>query len=72
MLEPLDIREIDSTPLVTKFFPYVKPYGKFYSVKFSKSLSSSRGDTVVGDRPDLVFTGVLGKIELEWGADKNK
>lgn len=68
MQEPLDIREIDSTPLVTKLFPYVKPYGKFYSVKFP---SSDEGDTVA-DRPELVFTGVLGKIELEWGADKSK
>jgi len=72
MLEPLDIREIDSTPLVTKLFPYVKPYGKFYSVKFPKSPSSDEGDTVKEDEPELVFTGVLGKIELEWGAGKNK
>ena len=71
-LEPLDIREINSTPLVTKFFPYVKPYGKFYSVKFPKSPSSDKGDTVEEDGPELVFTGVLGKIELRWGADKNK
>ncbi|MBW2596150.1 MAG: hypothetical protein JRC93_09275 [Deltaproteobacteria bacterium] len=72
MLEPLDIREIDSTPLVTKLFPYVKPYGKFYSVKFPKSPSSTEGDTVIEDEPELVFTGVLGKIELKWGAGKNK
>ena len=71
-LEPLDIREINSTPLVTKFFPYVKSYGKFYSVKFPKSPSSDRGDTVAEDWPELVFTGVLGKIDLKWGADKNK
>jgi len=72
MLEPLDIREIDSTPLVTKFFPYVKPYGKFYSVKFFRSPFSDKNDTVAEDGPELVFTGVLGKIELEWSAGKNK
>ncbi len=71
-LEPLDIREIDSTPLVTKFFPYVKPYGKFYSVKFSNPTLSGKNDPVPTDGPALIFTGVLGKIELEWGAGKNK
>ncbi|MEA1971353.1 MAG: hypothetical protein U9N37_07055 [Thermodesulfobacteriota bacterium] len=71
-LEPLDIREIDSTPLVTKLFPYVKPYGKFYSVKFPKSPSSDKGDTAAGDRPELVFTGVLGKIELKWVSGKSR
>ncbi len=69
-LEPLDIREIDSTPLVTRLFPYVKPYGKFYSVKFPKLLSSGKGDVAVEDAPELVFTGVLGKIELTWGAGR--
>jgi len=72
MLEPLDIREIDSTPLVTKFFPYVKPYGKFYSVKFPKLLSSGKGDVAVEDVPELVFTGVLGKIELTWDAGEGR
>ncbi|MBW2630472.1 MAG: hypothetical protein JRC90_01695 [Deltaproteobacteria bacterium] len=69
-LEPLDIREIDSTPLVTKFFPYVKPYGKFYSVKFPKSPSSDKSDTVAEDGSELVFTGVLGKMELKWAGGK--
>jgi len=72
MLEPLDIREIDSTPLVTKLFPYVKPYGKFYSVKFPKSPSPDKSYTVVEGGPELVFTGVLGKIKLEWGVSENK
>lgn len=70
-LEPLDIREIDSTPLVTKFFPYVKPYGKFYSVKFPKS-PSSKGDTVPEGGSELVFTGVLGKMELKWAGGKGR
>lgn len=71
-LEPLDIREITSTPLVTKFFPYVKPYGKFYSVKFGQYPPSDQGDTVTQEGPELVFTGVLGKIELNWGVGKKK
>jgi len=71
-LEPLDIRELDSTPLVTKFFPYVKPYGKFYSVKFPKFPSSDNGDTMAEDGSELVFTGVFGKIELKWSGGKDR
>ena len=72
MLEAMDIREIDSTPLVTRFFPYVKPYGKFYSVKFPESPSSSKSDAVAEDGPELVFTGVLGKLKLRWNSGKNR
>ncbi|MEA2014574.1 MAG: hypothetical protein U9N38_04635 [Thermodesulfobacteriota bacterium] len=71
-VNPVDIREIDSTPLVTKFFPYVKPYGKFYSVKFPKSDASDKDNMVAENGSELVFTGVLGKIELKWSADKGK
>ncbi|HOO90618.1 MAG TPA: hypothetical protein PLA74_07315 [Syntrophales bacterium] len=69
-LEPLDIREINTTPLVTKLFPYVKPYGKFYSVKFPLHPPSNQVDTALGKGPKLIFTGVLGKIELQWSGIK--
>jgi len=70
-VDPVEIREIEAGPLVTRFFPYVKPYGVFYSVKFP---TSSRPDTVgkiAQGGPTLVFTGVLGKVELKWNDGKN-
>ena len=71
-VDPLEIREIEAAPVVTKFFPYVKPYGKFYSVKFSTLPRSNEADTVVAqDGPTLVLTGVLGKVELKWNDGKN-
>jgi len=60
-IEPVEIRELKVDPLVTKLFPYVKPYGKYYSVKFPTPLRSDQGG------PALVFAGVLGKVELNWG-----
>jgi len=71
-LEPIDIREIKVTPLVTKFFPYVKPYGKFYSVKFSNSIHPGKNDTNQPDGPALVFTGVLGKLALRWDSGEGR
>ena len=65
-MEPLEIREIETTPLVTKFFPYVKPYGKFYSVKFPPGSPLKRKDAADQTGPTLVVTGILGKAELKW------
>ncbi|MDD5723670.1 MAG: hypothetical protein PHY29_08035 [Syntrophales bacterium] len=70
-VDPLEIREIEAGPLVTKFFPYVKPYGKFYSVKFPTSPRSGEGGTVAQGGPILVFTGVLGKVDLRWNGGDN-
>jgi len=70
-VDPVEIRELKVGPLVTKFFPYVKPYGKVYSVKFPTVPRSDEGDTIVQNRPTLVFTGVLGKVELKWNGSKN-
>jgi len=64
--EPIELREIESGPLVTKFFPYVKPYGKCYSIKFPVESRSDRSG------PTLVFTGVLGKVVLEWRDNKDR
>ncbi len=65
LIEPLDIREIEVTTMVKKFFPYVKPYGKFYSVKFPPLPPSG------GNVRSLVFTGVVGKVELGWIDENN-
>jgi hypothetical protein len=61
---PVEIREIeDVTPVVEALFPYVKKYyGKFYSLKFP--LMSPLFED---QKATLVFTGVLGKVELSWG-----
>ena len=64
--EPLEVREIETTPLVTKLFPYVKPYGKCYSVKLPLISQSGQSDAEDRLKPTLVFTGVLGKVELTW------
>lgn len=56
---PIELREIKKiTPLIEEFFPYVRPYGKFYSAKFPYS------PVLKGVR--LVFTSVLGNTTLEW------
>lgn len=65
-VEPLEVREIEATPLVKKLFPYVKPYGKCYSVKFPLILHSGRSDREDHLKPTLVFAGILGKVELTW------
>jgi hypothetical protein len=60
--EPVEIRKIDKvTPLVTSFYPYVNPsYGTCYALKFPAG-------SVPGGKPfKLLFTGVLGGIELSW------
>jgi len=65
-MEPLEIREIEATPLVTKFFPYVKSYGKFYSVQFPLESPFKRKDAADQTGPTLVVTGIPGKVELKW------
>jgi len=70
-IEPVEIREIEASPLVTKFFPYVKPYGKFYSVKFSTLPLTGTKTPPDQDSKVLIFTGVLGKVELKWNGGKN-
>jgi hypothetical protein len=65
-MAPLEIREIETTPLVTKFFPYVKSYGKFYSVQFPLESPSKREGAADQTGPTLVVTGIPGKVELKW------
>jgi len=71
-LEPVDIREIESKPLVTTLFPYVKSYGKFYNVRFPNPIPPGGNAAVPPEEPELVFAGVLGKLSLEWSGAKNR
>ncbi len=63
---PVEIREIEKiTPIVDELFPYIKKYyGKFYTLKFSPLVPPFEQQTVT-----LVFTSVLGKVELDWGSN---
>jgi hypothetical protein len=58
----MEVRRIGKvTPLVTAFYPYVNPYhGTCYSLKFKAGSVPREGSF------RLVFTGVLGKVELSW------
>ena len=60
--EPREVRQIDAvTPLIMKFYPYVKPaYGKAYILKFAPDLMTGKADEA------LVFTSVLARVELTW------
>ena len=65
-VEPLEIRKIEKiTPVIEEFYPYInKYYGMFYSVKFPPVPGGAADDTT--GRMRLLFTGVLGKVELAW------
>jgi len=68
-INPVEIRKIDKiTPVITVFYPYVNQYyGTFYSIKFPPAAESGvkTGDTK-SKIMKLIFTSVLGKVELEW------
>lgn len=61
---PVEVRKIKKiTPVVKEFYPYINKYfGMFYSLKYPP-LSSTEGDP---KHLKLVFTSVLGQVELEW------
>ncbi len=61
-IEPIDIRQIKNiNPLVEQLYPYVNQYhGKFYSIKFPPLSAPQK------QRLTMVFTGVLGHIDLVW------
>ena len=59
---PLELREITNiTPVIQGFFPYITPYGKFYSVRFPVPPPEKDGPPRT-----LFFTSVLGQVELRW------
>jgi hypothetical protein len=63
-IAPLEIRRIDPvTSVMTGFFPYINPY---YGIAYWLRFSSSLGDTEGGGRMKLIFTSVVGKVEMEF------
>lgn len=63
-IAPAEVRRIDPvTQVMTEFFPYINPYyGMAYRLRFSPPLKNGPGYGPL----KLVFTGVIGKIELEF------
>jgi hypothetical protein len=68
-VDPVEIRKISKiTPVMEAFYPYInKYYGNFYQLKFPKKVDT-QNSMVKADNKTLrvVFTSVLGKIELTW------
>ncbi len=64
-LDPVEIRQINKiTPLIEQFYPYVNQYyGKFYSIKFPPLAARQQAQP---SNVKIVFTGVLGRIEVSW------
>ena len=68
-INPIEIRKIDKiNQLINVFYPYVNQYyGTFYSLKFPPTADSGiRTGNAKGKQMKLIFTSVLGKVELEW------
>ena len=63
-LEPSEIRQIKKiTPRIEQFYPYVNQYhGKFYLIRFPQPPPAAQGQ----QKLNLVFTGVLGRVEIVW------
>jgi hypothetical protein len=61
-IDPQEVRRIEPiTPLIIKFFPYINPYyGMAYRLRF-QSVTKTGADSL-----KLVFTSVLGKVELKF------
>lgn len=64
-VQPVEVRRIEPvTPLVTEFFPYVNPhYGIAYHLRFPPFAR----DLADGSPVKLIFAGVIGRVELEFG-----
>ncbi len=65
-VKPLEVRKIDKiAPIMEGFYPYInKYYGICYSVKFLPLVAETK--TSVAEPMKLVFTSVLGRVELVW------
>ena len=69
-IDPVEIRRIEKvTPLIEVFYPYVHQYyGNCYSLKFQGLRGVGNGDEKGLLPVTLVFTGVVGRVELKWGS----
>lgn len=68
-IDPVEIRRIKKiTPVIEAFYPYLnKYYGNFYQLIFPNDNNIIRKDVKVDyQHIKLVFTSVLGKVELSW------
>ena len=64
-VHPVEVRRIDPvTPVVTEFFPYVNPY---YGIAYHLRFPPFAKDWAEGSPVKLVFAGVIGRVELEFG-----
>ncbi len=63
-IDPIDIRHIKKvSPRIEQFYPYVEPYhGKFYTIRFPQQTAPMQGT----QKRILVFTGVMGRVEVAW------
>lgn len=67
--DPVEIRRISKiTPVIEAFYPYVKKYyGNFYQLKFlSNNNEINKILKAENQEIKLVFTSVLGRVELNW------
>jgi len=64
-VQPVEVRRIDPvTPVHTEFYPYINPYyGNAYRLRFPADVKKR----VEAGALKLVFTGVIGKVELDFG-----
>jgi hypothetical protein len=64
-IDPVEVRRIDPiTPVQTEFFPYINPYyGMAYRLRFPFHAKTG----VAEGSLKLVFAGVIGKVELDFG-----
>jgi hypothetical protein len=64
-IDPVEVRRIEPiTPVVTEFFPYINPYyGNAYRLRFPPLKENGLPE----EKRKLVFTGVVGRVELEYG-----
>lgn len=68
-VEPVEIRKVTKiTPAIEVFYPYInKYYGNCYQLKFSNQIDPQSNAINTENKPiKLVFTSVLGKVELDW------
>ncbi len=64
-IDPVEVRRIDPiTPVLTEFFPYINPY---YGIAYRLRFPFLAKPGVAEGSLKLVFTSVIGKVELDFG-----
>jgi hypothetical protein len=68
-ISPIEVRRIEKvSPVIEAFYPYInRYYGFCYYLKFPPLVMPSENQAYhFGGKFKLVFTSVLGKVELQW------